>query len=323
MSLLDTFRLADEMQPFETINENMPPNQQTAEWDRPADDPHVWLDRYAQFSERPRFNPNIDGYISPYANGHWGASSDIMQALASQVELGPMQERMDPNKIFTSDIAALRTLAADQIKIVRVFERKLLESLNDKGKFGLNEDDIEAMQALTSARSAITQINKEQIAIKKSIAELKLKQQQAGQAGGPAGAAPSRPANAFDVGRSIMDTIFETPTPPANETIVVPNYQPIDPEEAASVLNGIVGDAQSLSPTIMYENDNPTTYVVVSDEDDGSKPEFVTLSSSGEILKDYPTPDVDMSKLTIDRVAKNAQDDLMQSYPVKFRSQLQ
>ena len=44
-----------------------------------------------------------------------------------------------------------------------------MEGLTDRGKFGLNEADIMAMQALTSARSAITAINKEQIAIKKNI----------------------------------------------------------------------------------------------------------------------------------------------------------
>lgn len=314
MGLLDTFRKADEIRSFDSINEETQTPKQ-GEWDRPADDPHVWLDRYQQFVDRPRFNPNIDGYISPYANGHWGASSDIMQSIAARMELGPIQERLDPNKIFTSDIAALRTLAADQIKIVRVFEHKLMESLTDKGKFGLNEDDIEAMQALTSARSAITAINKEQVAIKKSIAELKMKQQQQGQAG-PTQGPSTRPANTFDVGRSIMDQIFDvSPAIPRTDISAAANYPTIDPDQTTSVLDNIITDGQQTNTMIQFESDNPTTYVLLGDSDDDV--DFVTYSSDGEILADYPKPSTKIQ--TIDRETKEAVDELLVRYPIKFK----
>ena len=317
MGMLDAFNQLNEIQPFEQSTEEYQ-EQHQSEWDKPMDDPHVWLDRYDRFVERPRFNPNIDGYISPYASGHWGASSDILQGIAARMELGPLEEKVDPNKIFTSDIAALKTLAADQIKIVKLFEKKLVESLSDKGKFGLNEDDIEAMQALTSARSAITQINKEQIAVKKSIAELKIKQQQ-NTAGGPAAQGQStRSGNSFDVGRSFLDQIFDVPTQQAAPIpIDTSNYPSMDTDQAASVLDNII-DVGTVASTTVYEPDKPKTYVVVGDTD--ADAEFVTMTAAGEVLADYPNPT--SNNLTIDRTAKKAVDEFLVEYDVKFKDEM-
>lgn len=314
MGMLDSFNLLNSVHPFEQVGEEYV-NQIPAEFDKPPEDPHVWLDRYAKFVDRPKFNPNFDGYISPYASGHWGASSDIMQSIAMNMELGPLQERLDPNKIFTSDIAALKTLAADQIKVIKVFERRLLESLNDKGKFGLNEDDIEALQALTSARSAVTQINKEQIAVKKNIAELKIKQQQqqAGATTQQAQGGTGRGMNVFDVGRSMLDQIFDVPMQQPQPSDIS-NYPTVDVDQAANVLNEIV-DVTAVPDTTVYESEKPTVYVVVGDSDDD--PQFVTYSQSGEVLSDYPEPTAKIQK--VDRDSMKAYDEFMVEYPVKFK----
>jgi hypothetical protein len=315
MSMLDVFNQMNEIRPFETAVEKYTPP--VVDYDQPNTNSDAWLDRYATFQAQPRFNPNFDGYLSPYASGHWGASSDIMQSIAASAELGPLQERVDPNKIFTSDIAALKTLAADQIKIVKVFERRLMESLNDKGKFGLNEDDIEALQALTSARSAITQINKEQIAIKKSIAELKIKQQQTtGTSGDGQTGSPSR-TNAFDVGRSIMDHVFDMSIPVQPESVST-NYPSMDLEQAASVLNDVV-TVEDIPASTLYEADKPVTYVVVGDSD--SDAEYVTVSSvTGQVIPNFPNP---TSKIqTVDRTNGVALDEFMVEYKLKTRDEI-
>ena len=320
MGMLEAFGYMNDRQPFEQVNEAMHQEMDihsqpmAAHYDESAD-PNVWLDRYATFVERPRFNPNFDGYISPYASDHWGASSDIMQSLATGFELGPMQDKVDPNKIFTSDIAALKTLAADQMKIIKVFERRLLESLNDKGKFGLNEDDIEALQALTSARSAVTQINKEQIAVKKNIAELKIKQQQ-NAGGGPQAAAQSGGpgTSAFDVGRSMLDQIFDIPN-----TDVVPvtaNFPTMDVDQAATVLNEIVSVDNVPAETVL-ESEKPITKVLVGRDD--SDAEYVTYNGENEIMSDYPKPTGRI--VTVDRDNKKAIDEFMVEYDLEFKDQ--
>lgn len=317
MGMLDTFNRLNEHQSFESVNESYKQHP-TAEFDRGQSDPNAWLDRYAKFTTRPGFNSNADGYFTAYS-GHWGSYSDVMQTYNMAMELGPMQEKVEPNKIFTSDIAALKTLAADQAKIVKVFERKVMESLNDKGKFGVNEDDIEALQALTAARNALASIQKEQINVKKSIAELKIKQQQAATGGsGSSSGMDGRPASAYAVGRSIMDQIFDAPVVPVSaEAPINANYPTVDLDQAANVLNNII-DSGSVAAATTYESDEPTTYVLVGDSD--SDTEFITLSSSGEVLSDYPNPSTKIE--SVDRESGTATDELMVSYPIKTRSEL-
>lgn len=317
MSMLDAFNIVNESKSFETVGEDFV-SKGFETYDMQPVEPGVCLDRYDTYVERPRYNANMDGWLSPYASAHWGGTSDIMSALSNGAELGPLVEKIDPNKIFTADIAALRTLAADQQKIIKVFERKLLESLTDKGKFGLTEDDVAAMQALTSARAAVTAISKEQVGIKKNIAELKLKQQQAAGGGGPTVTTTGR-TSAVDVGRSIMDNIFDSVTtiiPTQAQENVVANYPSAELDQAAAVLDDIVS-MDDVAPVTKYEAENPTTYVVVGESD--TDVEFVTKNSSGEIILDYPNPD---SKITnVNRESKVAQDELMKTYPIIFKNE--
>lgn len=318
MGLLDAFTQMDKECAFESAAESLRPEPVSA-WDYPADDQKAWLDRYVHFTERPYFNPNIDGYISPYAYSHWGATSDIMQSLTDTIELMPMKERVDPNRVFTSSISSLRTTAADQIKAVRMFEKKFFESLAEKGKVGLTEDDIAAMQALTTARNTLIAITKEQIGVQKNIAELKIKQQQAGAAGGGSGSTGGgRPANAFDVGRSIMDNLFDVPAPQTAPTTTTVAYPAMNADQASSVLDSIITDASKISETVKFENAEPTTYLVIGD--DKNDVEFRTYSANNELLEDYPNPQTKITSIDYD--AKTATDELMVSYPIKYKSEL-
>ena len=174
--------------------------------------------------------------------------------------------------------------------ITKMFEHCLAEALTEKGKVGLTEDEIAAMQALNSANATLTNITKEQIAVRKAIAELKIKQQQVGgppgQAGAPTGG--GRAASAFDVGRAIMDDIFTTVPGNITEPQVVGNYPSMDPSQAESVLNNIVAEA-TVSDAIRNEAAGPTTYVVV--DRNGQNPEFVTYSADGQEMVDYENRD--------------------------------
>lgn len=275
--------------------------------------PSNWPNEFEGFRSSPVLY-NMDGYISPYASNNWGGTSAVLSNLDDISRLPPLSDKIDPNRIFTADIAALKTLAADQIKITRMFEKKLVEGLKEKGKVGLNENDIMAMQALTSARSAVTAINKEQIAIKKNIADIRIKQKAAGTGGAGGSAVSSNNAEStsvYDVGRSILDSIFDAPAMPVTENSNPNQFQSVDVNQASQVLDNIVGDAVSVNTK--YETLNPTTYVVVGESDDDI--EFATYSADGELLTDYPNP---TSKIDIiDREAGTAIDDLLVKYPIK------
>lgn len=254
---------------------------------------------------------NVDRYMSPYASNNWGNTTGILSVLSDESRLPSLEEKIDPNRIFNSDLVALQSLAADQQKIVKLFDRQLTDSLNEKGKVGLTEEDIEAMQALTAARSAITTISKEKASIKKSIAELKIKQQQNSmKANAAAMGQDGVLASPISVGRSIMDTIFETGgNVPSQGSYSAPSYNDammdnIDP-------NGNMNNLQ-------YENMNTTTYVVLGDTDDDVS--FETYTEDGRLLPDYPNPTSIIEK--IDRDAMIAVDDLMVQYPIKNKDEV-
>lgn len=308
MNFLEMFSTIDQ---FEPIKEHV--DGSTYEPTYVEQPPANWQNEFVAFKSRPVLY-NMDGYISPYASNNWGGTSAILSSLDDSSRLPSLVEKVDPNKIFTSDISALRTLAADQIKIVKMFEKKLVEGLSDRGKVGLNENDIMAMQALTAARSAVTAINKEQIAIKKNIADLRIKQQQNSSAGSGAtsGAASGRGPSTIDVGRSILDSIFDAPGTTMNTSnmnVPADSYQTSSLDDASKLLDDLIpGSAQA-----QFEAAGPKTYVVVGDSDDDV--EYVTYAQNGEIMSDFPNP---TSKITqIDRESGFATDELLVQYPIK------
>ena len=204
-----------------------------------------------------------------------------------------------------------------------MFERKLIEGLSEKGKFGLNENDILAMQALTAARTAVTNINKEQVNIKKNIADLKIKQQQnnarvasAGNGNNPGSDLSGKPASAVDVGRSILDSIFDSSISnasslPTGQMASANNeYSSTSLDSASSILDDII---PTTSTSIGYEASKPTTYVVVGSLDDDV--EYVTYDAEGNEMPDFPNPTARIEK--IDREAGIATDELLVEYPLK------
>lgn len=310
LNYLEMFNKLESVQPSDSSDVDTKSYQPTY-----YDQPPVpnWQDDFSGIITKPVLY-NMDGYISPYASNNWGGTSMIMKNLEDETHNPPLSNKVDPNKIFNSDISALRALAADQKKISKLFEKRLVESLTDRGKVGLNEEDIMAMQALTAANNAIASINKEQINIKKNIADLRIKQSQnrtSGSAGDPS--LGSRGMSSVDVGRSILDSIFDVPSSNiTNMSTPNVNYQTSSESDASMLIDSIIPSSES-NPYIKYESSNPTTYVTVGDSD--SDAEFMTYDSSGELISDYPNPTTKIVK--IDREANIAVDECLVQYPLR------
>lgn len=264
-------------------------------------------------------NSNVGGFISPYQS-HWTGPVTVMGNLEDLVQLQPVN-KIDPNKIYNTDIAALRAIEQDQLKIVKLFETRLRESLNERGKQGLTEEDIEAMQALTAARTAVANIHKEQINIKKNISDTKIKQYQLEQADNKAlaksqeGSVGGSSGSVYDVGRSILDNIFDSalPVPPVSSAPMNnPATAAMDAAQASSVLDQLIGN-DNIPASTKYETMNPTTYVRVGTSD--SDTTFETYSEDGTLLEDYPNP---TSRITnVDREAGTATDEFLVTYQLK------
>lgn len=277
-----------------------------------------WDESYDATRSMPRYY-HVDEYLSPYPCGHWESGSPILNHLDDMSRLPALNDKVDPNKIFNSDITALRTLAADQARVLKVFEKRFLESMNDKNKYGLTEEDIMALQALTAARNAITAIDKEQVNIRKNIADLKIKQQTAGtravsSAGTGGESIDKNSMSSTDVGRSILDSIFETHGTVIN-TSAPTEYTSTSVDNAAALLDDIVSGPVSSE----YESMGAKTYVVVGDNSNDAS--FATFDSNGSEIKDYPNVNAKITR--VDLEAGIAEDEYLRTYPIKRLSDIQ
>lgn len=300
---------------FDSMREmsGMIPDIESQQQEQMYYDPTAFANEFSAYKAEPNLYPHATQWVSPYASDNWGGVTGIIASFdESQRSAGAIIEnKIDPNKIYTAELAALRAAAADQVRITKLFEKKLMEGLKDKDKFGLNENDIMAMQSLTAARSATTSITKEMIGIKKNISELRLKQQQQmqirGQQVSPDGS-PS-PQQQLDSGHSVLDDIFDKL--PAGVSIDYSGYDApteSDLDRASQMLDDVVPKSQES----MYEAQNPTTYVQIGDTDDDL--EFVTYSESGELLENYPNPTTNIIEL--DKQTGLAKDDTLRTYPI-------
>lgn len=259
---------------------------------------------------------NTDRYMEPYVSQFFGSSIAAVEAFEEPGLVPVIDRRIDPNKIFNADIQAMKTLAADQVRIVKLFEKKLQESLSEKGKFGLTEDDINAMQALTSARAAVANINKEQVNIKKTIADIRIKQQQnrdANQAAGNNGVPGRNPYDSNDIGRSMLDDLFNSAVSVYEPTTQQSDYSDavdVDPSKLDAILPK-VGD------NIEAEVKDGKVWVEVTGPDN-STAKFAGYSLDGSVEKpDYPLPGPEVKITDIDRDAHQATDNLGRTYEIK------
>lgn len=254
---------------------------------------------------------NYGKYLEPYASTYFGSSLAAVQAVEDPSFIPVNDLRIDPNKIFSADIQTMKTLAADQIRIKKMFEQKLMESLTEKGKVGLTEDDINAMQAVTSAGTAIAGINKAQVDIKKTITDIRLKQQQYAKDSNVQqnnGNTPtSGGGSGMDAARSLMDNIFalreEIP-------ISINDNSQINDANISDMVEGIE-EAESLLPNIIggaieYEARGISPVVVVNGYDDSSA-HIIGIDSDKNRYEDY-APLKGAKIKSIDRNAKVAID---------------
>lgn len=289
-----------------------------------------WEESFKSFKSRPVLY-NIEGYFSPYASDSWVRPSSMMSFMDDRTRIPFVENKIDPNKIFTSELNGLRTIEADQTKITKMFERRLMESLTEKGKFGLTEEDIEAMATLNACRGTLTSINKEKTAIKKTIAELKIKQAQ-NNSDSSSAAGTSKPGDVNDFGKFMLDNIFNIPaspqtsalattTPPSNggsiPTTAV-NYTPMDDSKARDVIDGIF---PTVSDHVAYERDG-VRVCAVYDEPGSDHYVLEAYDKDNNLVPDYEIP----ADLTIDSMipeTNKAIDNRNREVEVFYRSEME
>ena len=249
-------------------------------------------------------------YYEPYASQYFGSSIEVVNAVENPSFVPIVDRRIDPNKIFSSDIAATKTVTADQTKIKKLFEKRLMESLNEKGKVGLTEDDVLAMQALTAANNSIVSSINQQVSIKKTIADLRIKQQnQNNQAVQQDTSTSGRYGNSpMDIGRSMMDSVFESANKYASAAPVNYNAPTVDPSTIDSYL-------PTVNPNIDLESRDIKTKVRVYGNRDETA-EYINVYNDGTLADEQPSIDIHIDK--VDRDAGKAYDSMNQEYDLEI-----
>ena len=273
-----------------------------------------WENEFTGFKQRSWLS---DGFISPFSSGSWGGLPELLRNIDRDDRLGNNIDRIDPNKIFSSELNGLRALASDQQKIIKMVEKKLIDSLADQRKNGLTENDIDALSALSTARSTIATITKEQSNIKKNITDIRLKQYQINGSKQNAQSnydnSQQRPTNPLQTrGMSptqLLDDIFKSAaTMDTNGTVdYIPNSN-INPSE---IIDGVV---LPNNDHLRYESEEPITYVIV-DNENGGRTSYATYTKDGRLLEDYPNPEEPIKEIDYDAgIAVNSLDI---RYPIK------
>lgn len=318
MSIFSTFsEMSDRYDSAESSFQNMTDYQPT--YTDAAIAPVGWEEDFKNLRTYPSLY-NLDGYVNPQPYFNWGNCSPVIAQMSEDARAIINPDKIEPHKIFTSEVQSLRKISSDQHRIIKMFEKKFMECITEKGKFGLTEEDVLAFNALIQARSQLTANTKEQVAIKKSIAELKIKQnqamKQAATAGGKDGVSGGEVTSMDAVGKSVLDNIFNmdftntapAPSPVGNE------FENVSPVDASSILDALIPNSD-VSAHIRYESMQPKTYVVIGQDENDV--EFQTYSASGELIPDYPNP---TSKITnIDKDTGKATDDLLVQYDIKYK----
>ena len=288
MSFVDSLNLFNTNVPDQEESYNMLVQSQPQPLIDPSSQQWEWQRQYDAL--RSSANTALGGYVTPYEGTGWGGNPLVMNNL-EKMFIAAAESKLDPMRMFSSETTQLRTIGADQAKILRLFEAKLKESLTEKGKFGLNEMDIEGLQALTAGKNVLISSVKEQVAIQAKKAELKIKQQQAmNQATGNVGRgndtlAPSSP---YSAGRSMIDDIFSLQIPPTvTDNIPASLGTESTPEDAASFLEGFNVTDDIKNEAMGY------TLKVIMDGDDDTSARFAMVDSSDQevVLPDQTLPD--------------------------------
>ena len=245
--------------------------------------------QYPQYFEPsnglPALYTNPRSY-EPYQSMYFGSSIGVVNAVEDPSFIPVQDRRVDPNKIFSSDIQAAKTVTAEQTKMKNLFGKRLQESLTEKGKVGLTEEDVLAMQAYTAANNAIVSSINQQVNTKKVIAELRIKQQQqnnatASVANTNTDAGNKYGASTMDIGRSMMDSLFEAASryPDAVNSPVNYNAPTIDPDSIDSEF------LPSTSEQIEFESSGIRTAVVIRGGREETA-EYVHIRDDNTIIDD-------------------------------------
>lgn len=225
-------------------------------------------------------------------------------------------EPTDFKKEFETEAALLRNLMIDQSHFVESLQKEydFLKS-NKSSSRGINKNMTDLIESITAARALTTQIVDKQISLKKSIADLSMKERKEMNGGIGEG------ENLADFASSYLkQMISERQQLLTGGSSEIGDYS-ID--EMSNLLDdnltsgeGFEDRPDEVEKYLEYEDRNVTIWVFMN-QNDVDDYEFVALDEDDEEISDYPLPY--KNKLSINRSTNIATDTFGQKYPIRWR----
>jgi len=128
MSLLNAFNamsnaVGDTAESFQSMTDYQPTYTES-----PAVTPVGWEEEFKGIRLYPSLY-NFDGFISSQPYSNWGTASPIIAQMAEDMRNIIEPNKIEPNKIFTAETQQLRKISADQLRIIKMFEKKFMGGL--------------------------------------------------------------------------------------------------------------------------------------------------------------------------------------------------
>lgn len=225
-------------------------------------------------------------------------------------------EPTDYKKEFETEAALLRNLMVDQSHFVESLQKEydFLRS-NKSSSRGINKNMTDLIANITSGRNLITQLVEKQVSLKKTIADLSMKERK--ELSGTIGDVENLSDFASSYLKRMIDERRQILTGGSTE---VGDYSIA---EMADILNdNLTTDGnyedrpEEVEKYLEYEDRNVTIWVYMN-QNDIDDYEFVALDEDNEEISDYPLPG--KNKLSVNRSTNIATDTFGQKYPIRWR----
>ena len=216
----------------------------------------------------------------------------------------------DYNKEFEQEANLIKELMVDQSKLTDSLQRKYDAMENTKSSArGVGKYTTDLIDSINDARQLSLQLIKERASLKKTIADLTMKEKK------EFGAANAGDGDDVGLMSSTMlkKMISEASANRQEADIGVSEADDLD-ELFDSISADIeeTEDAAEIDKYLKYEKAGVTVYVCINEEADVRY--FVAKDKDGNVIDDYPLPD--MTDLNINRSTNIANDIYSRKYPI-------
>lgn len=226
-------------------------------------------------------------------------------------------EPTDYKKEFETEAALLKNLMIDQAHFVESLQKEydFLKSSKSSSR-GINKNTTDLIANISSGRSIIMQLVDKQVALKKTIADLTMKERKE-----LSGNSIDGVENLSDFASSYLKRMIDE-----RHTILTGGSTDVGDysiTEMADILNDNLTTGENtedrpeeVDKYLEYEDRNVTIWAFVNQSDIDDY-EFVAFDEDEEEIPDYPLPN--KNKLSVNRSTNIATDIFGQKYPIRWR----